>query len=148
MLFRSLSPLAGLWGVASSTAPAQLKRFAEAYNREAAAFFNSGLTEVEVEEAKSRLRGLLSLAGDDPEYRMKRLARQYMFSGQVETLPRTLSRLNAQSEIDDESVNAMVRSLMNPAAENILLYGRINKQTERAGSELFGAVMTEGATHG
>ena len=144
----SLSPLAGLWGVASSTAPAQLKRFAEAYNREAAAFFNSGLTEVEVEEAKSRLRGLLSLAGDDPEYRMKRLARQYMFSGQVETLPRTLSRLNAQSEIDDESVNAMVRSLMNPAAENILLYGRINKQTERAGSELFGAVMTEGATHG
>jgi predicted Zn-dependent peptidase len=144
----SLSPLAGLWGVASSTAPAQLKRFAEAYNREAAAFFKSGLTEVEVEEAKSRLRGLLSLAGDDPEYRMKRLARHYMFSGQVETLPRTLSRLNAQGEIDDESVNAMVRSLMNPAAENILLYGRINKQTERAGSELFGAVMTEGATHG
>ena len=92
----SLSPLAGLWGVASSTAPAQLKRFAEAYNKESATFFKDGLSDVEIGEAKSRLRGLLSLAGDDPEYRMKRLARQFMFSGQVETLPRTLARLDVQ----------------------------------------------------
>ena len=144
----SLSPLAGLWGVASSTAPAQLKRFAEAYNKESATFFKDGLSDVEIGEAKSRLRGLLSLAGDDPEYRMKRLARQFMFSGQVETLPRTLARLDVQGEIDDESVNTMVRSLMNPVAENILLYGKITKQTERAGSELFGAKMMEGETHG
>lgn len=144
----SLSPLAGLWGVASSTAPAQLKRFAEAYNRESTAFFQEGLTKVEIEEAKSRLRGLLSLAGDDPEYRMKRLARQFMFSGQVETVDRTLARLEVHGEIGDESVNAMVRSLLNPAAENILLYGRINKQTERAGAELFGTAMIEGGVHG
>jgi predicted Zn-dependent peptidase len=144
----SLSPLAGLWGVASSTAPAQLKRFAEAYNKETAAFFQDGLTPVEIGEAKSRLQGLLSLAGDDPEYRMKRLARQYMFSGQVETLNRTLARLDCQGEIDDASVNGMIRSVMNPAAENILLYGKINKHTERAGADLFGAVMLEGSTNG
>jgi predicted Zn-dependent peptidase len=144
----SLSPLAGLWGVASSTAPAQLKRFAEAYNKESVEFYRNGLSSVEIGEAKSRLCGLLSLAGDDPEYRMKRLARQFMFSGDVETLSKTLSRLEVQGEIDDESVNNMVRSLMNPASENILLYGKISKHTERAGADLFGAVMMEGDSNG
>lgn len=144
----SLSPLAGLWGVSSSTSPAQFKRFAEAYCKESSDFFRNGLSGVEISEAKSRLRGLLSLAGDDPEYRMKRLARQFMFSGQVETLPKTLSRLDVQGEIADESVNAMVKSLMDPATENILLYGKISKQTERAGSALFGATMMESDSNG
>jgi predicted Zn-dependent peptidase len=144
----SLSPMAGLWGVTSSTAPAQFKRFAEAYCRESNDFFINGLSGVEISEAKSRLRGLLSLAGDDPEYRMKRLARQFMFSGYVETLSRTLNRLDIQGEIADESVNAMVRSLMDPAVENILLYGKISKQTERAGAALFGAVLMESDSNG
>jgi len=144
----SLSPLAGLWGVTSSTTPAQFKRFAEAYCRESSEFFRNGLSEVEISEAKSRLRGLLSLSGDDPEYRMKRLARQFMFSGQVENLARTLSRLDVQGEIADESVNAMVESLMDPSAENILLYGKIGKQTERAGSALFSAKLMEGESNG
>ncbi len=144
----SLSPLAGLWGVTSSTSPAQFKRFAEAYCKESGEFFRNGLSSVEICEAKSRLRGLLSLAGDDPEYRMKRLARQFMFSGQVENLAKTLSRLDMQGDIADESVNAMVKSLMDPATENILLYGKISKQTERAGYALFGATMMEGDSNG
>ncbi|MFH2116382.1 MAG: pitrilysin family protein [Spirochaetota bacterium] len=144
----SLSPLAGLWGITSSTSPAQFKRFAEAYSKESSEFFRGGLSGVEICEAKSRLRGLLSLAGDDPEYRMKRLARQFLFSGQVETLAQTLSRLEVQGEITDESVNAMVKSLMDPVSENILLYGKIGKQTERMGSELFRAVMMEGESYG
>lgn len=144
----SLSPLAGLWGVSSSTSPVQFKRFAEAYCKESNDFYRNGLSGVEIREAKSRLRGLLSLAGDDPEYRMKRLARQFLFSGQVETLARTLSRLDVQGDIADESVNAMVKSLMDPAAENILLYGKISKHTERAGSALFGATIMEGDSNG
>jgi predicted Zn-dependent peptidase len=144
----SLSPLAGIWGVSSSTAPAQFKRFAEAYCKESNDFYVNGLSGMEISEAKSRLRGLLSLAGDDPEYRMKRLARQFMFSGQVETLSRTLKRLDVKSEIADESVNVMVKSLMNPAHENILLYGKISKQTEHAGSALFGAAMMESESNG
>jgi predicted Zn-dependent peptidase len=144
----SLSPLAGLWGVTSSTAPAQFNRFTEAYCKESSDFYLNGLSGVEISEAKSRLRGLLSLAGDDPEYRMKRLARQFMFSGHVETLSRTLNRLDIQGEIADESVNAMVKSLMDPAVENILLYGKISKQTERAGAALFGAVLMESDSNG
>jgi zinc protease len=68
----SLSALAGLWGITSSTSPGQFKRFAEAYCKESSEFHRNGLSGVEIKEAKSRLRGLLSLAGDDPEYRMKR----------------------------------------------------------------------------
>jgi hypothetical protein len=37
---------------------------------------------------------------------------------------------------------------MDPANENILLYGKISKQTERAGSALFGATMMEGDSNG
>ena len=144
----SLSPLAGLWGVTSSTSPAQFKRFAEAYIKESNTFFKDGLSSVEILEAKSRLSGLLSLAGDDPEYRMKRLARQFMFSGDVETLAHTLSRLAVNGEITDDSINDMIRSLLNPATENILLYGKINQQTVRVGSSLFGAVRLEGGLHG
>jgi predicted Zn-dependent peptidase len=140
----NLSRLAALWGINASTTPAQLKQLIEAYQRESEDLYHNGLYNIEIEEAKSRLRGLLSLAGDDPEYRMKRLARQYMFSDKVEPMDRTLERLNINGEINEDSVNIMIKSLMNPASENVLLYGKINKQVERVAVTTYGALIMEG----
>jgi len=139
----SLSRMAGLWGVSSSTTPAQFQRFAEAYAREASALHEHGLTETEVAEAVSRIRGLLELASDDPEYRMKRMARQFMYDGTVEPMRVTMSRLDPGGAVNVSEVNRLAKSLLDPERESVLLYGRLGIRAARAGSAVFGAVAAE-----
>jgi len=139
----SLSRLAGLWGVSSSTTPTQLPAFVEAYAEEAGSLFRDGLTATETSEAVSRMRGLLELASDDPEYRMKRLARQYMFDGRVETMLETMARLTERGPLSANDVNELVRTTLDPGKESVLLYGKLGTRALRAGSEVFGAVAGE-----
>ncbi|HUW69006.1 MAG TPA: pitrilysin family protein [bacterium] len=139
----SLSRMAGLWGVASSTTPAQLPRFAEAYLREARALHEHGLTDIEVGEAVSRIRGLLELASDDPEYRMKRIARQFMFEGRTEPVSVTMDRLSVEDALSPHAVDNLIRQALDPAEESVLLYGKLGQRTVRAGASLFGAVLEE-----
>ena len=140
----SLSRLAGIWGVSSSTTPAQLPRFAEAYLEEARSLHSRGLSEVEIAEAVSRIRGLLELASDDPEYRMKRLARQFMFDGNIETMAATMARLDpGAGAVDSASVDVLVRRLLDPENESVLLYGKLGLRTVRTGAALFGAAVAE-----
>ncbi|OHD27668.1 MAG: hypothetical protein A2Y38_23695 [Spirochaetes bacterium GWB1_59_5] len=139
----SLSRMAGLWGVSSSTTPAQLPRFAEAYAKEARSLYEQGLTEIEVAEAVSRIRGLLELASDDPEYRMKRLARQFMYDGTVETIRATMSRLDPGGAVDTLGVNKLAMNLLDPETESVLLYGRLGARAARSGSAVFSALASE-----
>jgi len=139
----SLSRMAGLWGVSSSTTPSQLPRFAEAYLREARALHEHGLTGTEVVEAVSRIRGLLELASDDPEYRMKRIARQYLFEGQTEPVSLTMNRLSLSGALSPEAIDTLIRLALDPANESVLLYGKLGQRTIRAGASLFGAVLDE-----
>jgi len=139
----SLSRMAGLWGVSSSTTPAQLPRFAEAYVKEARALYEDGLTETEVDEAVSRIRGLLELASDDPEYRMKRLARQFMYDGAIEPMSATMARLDPGGAVGASAVNGLVRSLLDPDKESVLLYGRLGTRAMRSGASIFGAAAAE-----
>lgn len=139
----SLSRMAGLWGVSSSTTPAQLPRFAEAYLREARALHEHGLTDIEVGEAVSRIRGLLELASDDPEYRMKRIARQFMFEGGTEPVSVTMDRLSLAKALSPHAIDTLVRAALDPAQESVLLYGKLGLRTMRAGASLFGAVLEE-----
>ncbi|PKL09501.1 MAG: hypothetical protein CVV51_03380 [Spirochaetae bacterium HGW-Spirochaetae-7] len=108
----SLSRMAGIWGVSSSTTPSQLPRFAEAYLEEARSLYERGLTEVEISEAVSRIRGLLELASDDPEYRMKRMARQFMFDGKLEPMAVTMARLDPGSGAVDAAYHPHRRVLV------------------------------------
>lgn len=141
----SLSRMAGLWGVSSSTTPSQLPRFAEAYLAEARSLYENGLTETEVAEAVSRIRGTLELASDDAEYRMKRLARQFMFDGTTEPLRTTMSRLDPGGAVTADAVNELVKRALDPAAESVLLYGRLGTRAAKAGSAVFGAELDEPA---
>ena len=144
----SLSRLAGLWGVSSSTTPAQFPRFAEAYAREARALHQHGLSETEVAEAVSRIRGLLELASDDPEYRMKRMARQFMYDGTVEPMRTTMARLDPGGAVNVSEVNRMAMSLLDPESESVLLFGRLGTRAARSGSAVFGAKIAEPMEHG
>ncbi len=93
----SFSRLAGLWGISSACSPVQFPRFASAYAREAEELYEHGLQAEEILEALSRIRGMLRIASDDVDYRMNRLARQYLFDGRSETVAETLVRLDEPS---------------------------------------------------
>lgn len=139
----SLSRLAGLWGVSSSTTPGQLPRFAEAYQEEARSLYQRGLTDVEVEEAVSRIRGMLELASDDSEFRMKRMARQFMYNGTVETVAGTLARLDPSELMTADAVHSLIRRHLDPDDESVLLYGRFGQRAIRAATSIFGATIEE-----
>ena len=139
----SLSRMANLWGVSSATSPAQLPRFASAYLKEANALHEDGLSELEVDEAVSRIRGLLELASDDPEYRMKRMARQFMFESATETVGATMSRFDPGGSINADTVNGIIKNSLDPAKESVLLYGKLGRRVLRAGASSFGAVLSE-----
>lgn len=139
----SLSRMAGLWGVSASTTPVQFPRFAAAYATEARALHEHGLTETEVAEAVSRMRGLLELASDDPEYRMKRMARQFMYDGTIEPMKTTMARLDPSGVIQASEVNRLATSLLDPDSESVLLYGRIGTRAARSGLTVFGAEIAE-----
>jgi predicted Zn-dependent peptidase len=142
-----LSPLAGIWGVSSSTSPKQLRRFCEAYVKEAESFNKAGLDPLEIAEARSRLQGMLALAGDDPEFRMKRLARQYLYTKHIESLNESVERLGSGGSIDDQSINTYIVQILGTSSENILFYGHLNKNIERTGRAVFGAEIAQGVLY-
>lgn len=131
----NVSRCASLWGVFASTSPEQFPRFAEAYRREADSLYRDGLSSEEIGEAASRIRGILSLASDDPEYRMKRLARMYLAEGRVESVAEMAGTRLSDSALSPDAVNALVKSRLDPSRENILLFGRISRGVRRAASK-------------
>jgi len=137
----SLSRMAGLWGVSSSTTPAQVPRFLDAYLDEARLLHKHGLNEIELAESVSRIRGLLELATNDPEYRMKRLARQYLFEGSTETVQQTLARLSVRGTVTLDSVNSLIQRELDQGSESVLLYGKLGARTLRTGEAVLGASL-------
>jgi len=137
----SLSSMAALWGVSASTTPSQLPSLALAYRREAESLHRYGLTDTEVSEALGRIEGTLSLAAEDVEYRMKRLARQFLYDGASESMTTTLQRI--AKAVDTDTVNSLVRRYLDPERESILLYGKLGAKAAKAGASILGASIGE-----
>ena len=89
-VFRDLSFL----GVTLSVPPEKTRESVETLNEHAAAFFEKGPTEREVSDAREREIGAITLASEDPEYRMKRLARQFFREGRVQDLEHDLEAVS------------------------------------------------------
>lgn len=136
----SFSRLAGLWGVSSACSPGKFPRFAAAYQQEARLLYERGLTAEELSEATGRIGGMVLVASDDAEYRMNRAARQFLFSGEVESLSRSLERLKEPELAEPEAMAAYIRARLNPDREAMLMYGKLGKRVEAAASAAFGAV--------
>ena len=133
--------MAAFWGVSASTTPSQLPSLARAYRREAESLHRYGLTDIEVSEALGRIEGTLSLAAEDVEYRMKRLARQFLYDGASESMTTTLQRI--AKAVDTDTVNALVRRYLDPERESILLYGKLGAKAAKAGASILGAAIGE-----
>lgn len=128
----SIGKAQSLWGVYASTSPQQFERFAPAYRRELCELQEKGLLEHEVEESRMRLLGMLSLASDDCEYRMKRLARMYLMNSRVEDIQTMADACLAPEQLNDQTVNAFIRDHLDISSENVLLFGKINAKAQRA----------------
>ncbi len=92
-VFRDFSFL----GVNLSVPPEKTRESVETLNEYTAAFFQKGPTEREVSDAREREIGAITLASEDPEYRMKRLARQFFREGRVQGLERDLAAVRQWS---------------------------------------------------
>lgn len=138
----SFSRLAGLWGVSSACSPAKFPRFAAAYEHEARLLHERGLSAEELSEAAGRIGGMVMVASDDAEYRMNRAARQFLFSGEVESLAGSLERLGRPELGEPEAMAAYVRARLDPDREGMLMYGKLGKRVEAAAAAVFGAALS------
>lgn len=125
----SVGAAQSLWGVFASTSPRQFPRFAAAYRREAESLHRDGFSEREVDEARGRLVGMLSLAHDDCEYRMKRLARMHLMNGRATGLEEMVRACLGPDSLNADALNAFVRDRLDHKDENILLYGKLGPKT-------------------
>ncbi|MBL8965834.1 MAG: hypothetical protein JNG85_02425, partial [Spirochaetaceae bacterium] len=83
----------------------------------------------EVAESVSRIEGSFELALDDPEYRMKRLARQRLCAGTVLEVEETRSRILAVGKAE---VDAMAERLFAGRERARFGYGRRSRAAAAA----------------
>jgi predicted Zn-dependent peptidase len=118
--FRSYYSDIGLWTIYANTASSQTVRLIDALRHELARLVAEPLSSVEIEDARSQLRGNLILSREDMETRMRRLLRQYLVGGQNLEYEESLQLLERVSE---EDVRQEARRLVNPNQFNLLAYG-------------------------
>ena len=122
----------GLWLAQASSSAKLFPRLLEALDGQIdrLAMGREGfLTDEEVAESKSRIEGSFELALEDPEYRMKRLARQQLCNGFVLDDEETRSRILSVGKAD---VDAFTERLFSGSGRARFAYGRRSAGVERA----------------
>jgi len=93
-----------MWIIHIQTNKELLIRTLDVLERELSELRTNPFTLSEFDDEYSRMKGLLSLAADESEYRQKRMARQYLAYGSLCSLDRELAELATISY--DEVVHA------------------------------------------
>ncbi len=125
----SLSRTEGLWVAQASSSVKSFPELLASLEREIDELSGDRpLTAQEISESLSRLEGGFDLSLDDPEYRMKRLARQALETDQVLDIEETRARIIA---VDPEEIAAMTRRVFAGEDRAILAYGRLGAKGER-----------------
>ena len=122
----------GLWLAQASSSAKLFPRLLEALDGQIdrlAPGRDGFLTGEEVAESISRIEGSFELALEDPEYRMKRLARQQLCNGFVLDDEETRSRILAVGKAD---VDAFTERLFAASSRARFAYGRKSAGVERA----------------
>ncbi|MBN1243290.1 MAG: insulinase family protein [Spirochaetales bacterium] len=120
---------AGLWSVFASTRAASFPKLAELYDEELERFATGGLEAAEFADAVSHLAGSTEVGADDMEFRMRRLARQWFFDGNPESVEASVCALRRSGL---ERVNESVRRRIDPSLERRLAWGRVGSRVETA----------------
>lgn len=125
-VFRELSFLS----VSLSTPPDRTVEAVEELLRECSAFFTSGPSASELDDAKERALGAMTLASEDSEYRMKRLARQWIREARVSTVERDMEIV---ASIGHSSLERRLAAINGNAGKSLaaLVPRRYAKELER-----------------
>lgn len=123
-----------LWIASANAQSSQLGELASAMDGCLADAAARGLSGEECEDALSRLAGSLEIALEDTDFRMRRAARQMMFSGAAMTADETRSRIAA---LRPEDLNAACSRLFRDGAgalrpRALFAYGRRPRRAARA----------------
>jgi len=119
-----------LWFASANVSLGKLPRLAAEMGRIVEALGEKSLTEEEFAEVRSRLLGAFEIALDDPDYRMRRLARQVLFADSYLTTDETLAIID---NLDFAAVDAARLRLFSGRTRARFAYG---KRTAAAAREL------------
>lgn len=114
-----------LWMASASASSEVLPELAAEMDKQLDRAAESGLTDTECDDAIARLAGGFDVALDDPDFRMRRIARQILFSGQAETEGEARSRMLGLS---GEAVNSMCERLLVGRERSRFAYGRLSRR--------------------
>jgi predicted Zn-dependent peptidase len=130
----SMSKSECLWIASANTQVSQLAELSKAMDECLDEIAEEGLGEEECADAVTRLSGSLDLALDDTDFRMRRVARQILFSGQAMTVDEIKAQISA---LNAEDLNAFSGRLFKtvdgsnrPRAR--LAYGRRPRKAARS----------------
>ena len=118
-----------LWMASANVSPDQLPELGKELGNELDAIAERGLTDRECEEASTRLAGSFEIALDDPDFRMRRLARQASFTGSILSEEETSSRLRA---VGPGEIRDMSRRLLAGRDRARFAYGRKSARAAKA----------------
>lgn len=119
----STTPSGGLFYVHAAASPKDIPALSAELDRQAALMAERGLSEDEAVAVASHLEGLDIVAADDTESRMKRLARQYLYSGTVDGYEESLELTRSTGKAEVDAMAA--RALSGPGA--LFVYGKVSR---------------------
>jgi predicted Zn-dependent peptidase len=118
-----------LWMVAANASASVLPELAAEMDRQLDKAAEEGLGESECADAVSRLAGSFDVALDDPDFRMRRIARQMLFSGEADEADEARSRM---SSLGREDLNAACERLLKGRTRARFAYGKLSRRAARA----------------
>jgi predicted Zn-dependent peptidase len=122
----------GLWLAQASSSPRLFPKLLEELDRQIDLVARGGegaLSEEEISESVSRIAGSFELALDDPEYRMKRLAKQKLCNGFALDAEETKAHILA---VDKRRVDEMAERLFHKQPRARFAYGKRSAGVLRA----------------
>jgi predicted Zn-dependent peptidase len=117
-----------LWMASAAASAGVLPELAAEMDRQLDRAGSEGLTPAECEDAVARLVGSFDVALDDPDFRMRRIARQMLFSGDAETEGEARSRMLA---LDSRRLNGACARLLKGRRRARFAYGKLSRRAAR-----------------
>ncbi len=114
----------GLWCVNGSTTGKLFPQLKSAVSDELELLLREGLSEEEVRDAQSHLKGSQLLASEDMEHRMKRLARQYRTNDRVLTVDEAIAELDS---ISTREINEMAWRSLTSGEFSVFAFGALKR---------------------
>ncbi len=117
-----------LWMAQAVVPPARFGAMHSEFSRLVRSLGEAEIEDDECADAVSRLAGAFDLALDDPDYRMRRCAMQWLMDGEVLSIDETRRRFES---IHRDDIRALAHRLFGGTPQATMAYGRRTKSSRR-----------------